>query len=663
MPVFNIWKETFRVNTIAEGQQYQPDAVGLSNGNMLVVWTESSDIVAGGTGTDIMGQIYDPMGVALGEPIYLNQSYGNNRNEARPQVVATEDGGFIVTYNYIGNSEYDQLFRRYDEDGAPTGQQSYVVNDASGGTTYTDFEMVYRPDGSAVVTYRRDTGTDEDLMYRTIKADGTIGSEVEVRYDQHPTGNTEGDPDNPTAAVLKDGRVIVAFVEEDNNIYGAEYSIINTDGTVNMRGNVTPATTRQDDVDVAALEDGGWVITWREGNVLKGQIYNADNSKRGGALDLATGTDAKDTARVVGLQDGGFALSWIDRTDKEISTRMFDETGAQASNKADLVYGGFDAYDLDLALSADGRVMVSWQVYTDETYSNLDVMSAVLDPRQGPITVENGTPTTASHAGSDITGSDAADVFYGLEGGDDFAGKGGADSLFGGAGNDEISGGKGDDTLRASKGHDEVNGDKGRDQIWTGNGNDAAYGGGGRDQVWGGDGADKLWGGSDNDALYGGEGRDKVWGGTGKDKLYGGESGDTLWGNAGDDKITGGSGADKIIGGQGRDLMRGDSGADVFVFSAARDSGVGADQRDVILDFETNRDTIDLSAIDADTTRAGNQAFDFIGTDGFSQAGDLRARVANGDIYLRADRDGDGRTDIEIKLESPGIIDSFDFIL
>ena len=293
-----------------------------------------------------------------------------------------------------------------------------------------------------------------------------------MRYDQDPSGYQQGDPDNPTAAVLNDGRVIVAYQEEDYDIYGAEYSVINTDGTVTQRFNVTPATTRQDDVDVAALADGGFVITWREGNVLKGQIYNADESKEGGVLDLATGTDAKTDAKVTALNDGGFALAWIDRTDKEISLRAYDENGAKAGAKQDLVYGGFDAYALDLSTSPDGRLMVAWTVYNDGSYSSSDAMHAIVDPRDALIVVTDGTPTTARRQGGEIEGSAADDIFYGLEGSDDLSGNKGSDSLYGGRGADELGGGKGHDMLWAGKGLDEVSGGKGDDQMWGGKGAD-----------------------------------------------------------------------------------------------------------------------------------------------------------------------------------------------
>lgn len=635
MTTLNIWKDTFTANSQTDGYQIHSDVVGLSNGNILVVWSDQNDSVANGTGYDVVGQLFDAKGQPIGDTLFLNDGYGNVRNEYNPDVTATPDGGFVLTYSY-SSSESDQLFRRFDADGNYAGQQNYVVNDAAGGTYYSDFEVVYRPDGSSVVTYRRDNASDEDLMYRTINADGTVGSEVQVRYDQDPSGSNQGDPDNPTSAVLTDGRVIVAFVEEDSNVYGAEYAIINTNGTVLMRGNVAPATTRADDVDVAALPDGGWVITWREGTTLKGQIYNADQSKRGSVLDLATDTDGKYNARVVDLLDGGFALTWINSTTNTISTQTFDETGAAASPMQNVGFGGIDASDLEVGLSTDGRILISWRSYTNNNYNDSDIMSAILDPRDADITVDDGTMTTASMTGSKITGSSMKDHFYGMDGADDLNGKGGDDAIWGGMSADKIAGGAGHDQLTGGKGHDDITGGMGRDTVKGQNG---------RDDMWGGEGRDKM---------MGGEGADKIWGNKGADKI---------WGDEGADKIWAGNGNDKIIGGAGQDIMWGGAGMDSFVFTQIDDSANGARHRDTIRDFGPNRDVIDLSEIDANINRSGDQAFDFIGTAAFRDAGDLRVKRDDDDLIVQGDVNGDGRVDFEIRLEDTNMIDAFDFIL
>ncbi|MEM8699905.1 MAG: M10 family metallopeptidase C-terminal domain-containing protein, partial [Pseudomonadota bacterium] len=89
------------------------------------------------------------------------------------------------------------------------------------------------------------------------------------------------------------------------------------------------------------------------------------------------------------------------------------------------------------------------------------------------------------------------------------------------------------------------------------------------------------------------------------------------------------------------------------IYFSENDSRVGTSRRDTITDFNRFADRIELGRLDADTTRGGNQAFDFIGTATFSgTAGELRffQSAANGFTLLQADTDGDGVQEFQIEL-------------
>lgn len=126
----------------------------------------------------------------------------------------------------------------------------------------------------------------------------------------------------------------------------------------------------------------------------------------------------------------------------------------------------------------------------------------------------------------------------------------------------------------------------------------------------GGAGSDELLGNAEANGLRAGPGDDALQGGPGNDRLHGG---------VGADRLAGGNGADVLTGFVGQDVLLGGAAADRFVFTAAAESsprtadairpGGGAPA------FEgagaAMGDRIDLSAIDADTLRPGEQAFDF----------------------------------------------------
>ena len=99
-----------------------------------------------------------------------------------------------------------------------------------------------------------------------------------------------------------------------------------------------------------------------------------------------------------------------------------------------------------------------------------------------------------------------------------------------------------------------------------------------------------------------------------------------------------------IVGDDSDEAIAGGGGKDRFVFDALLDSTQGI-ARDRIGDFERKVDEIDLSGIDADATRKGDQAFHFLGNDRFDKTpGGLR--FANG--ILGGDVDGDSNADFEI---------------
>ncbi|TWF54692.1 calcium-binding protein [Neorhizobium alkalisoli] len=128
-------------------------------------------------------------------------------------------------------------------------------------------------------------------------------------------------------------------------------------------------------------------------------------------------------------------------------------------------------------------------------------------------------------------------------------------------------------------------------------------------------GDDNIVGNRKAETLYGLAGNDRIYGEAGNDKLYGGD---------GSDELHGGTGNDLLWGGHGFSALYGDEGADRFVFKSVLDSQRSIPS--VIFDFSLKeKDKIDLSFMDADTTTAGRQDFHFIGKAAYSgEAGELR---------------------------------------
>lgn len=246
-------------------------------------------------------------------------------------------------------------------------------------------------------------------------------------------------------------------------------------------------------------------------------------------------------------------------------------------------------------------------------------------------------------------GSKRDDSYRGTSSADRIEGLGGDDHLHGGSGNDTILGGNDDDWLAGGNGDDALNGGKGFDiasyadlgasvlvDLAAGTADDSF---GDRDRLASIEGAE---GSILNDYLSGNGGANLLAGSGGNDFLYG---------LGGDDRLSGGDANDIIAGGPGVDVMSGGNANDIFLF-APGDIGATPETADRITDFGTASDLIDLSALDADVTRGGDQAFAFLGTKAFTgDAGELRYQVVNGTTWLAADVDGDRQADGYIALD------------
>lgn len=254
------------------------------------------------------------------------------------------------------------------------------------------------------------------------------------------------------------------------------------------------------------------------------------------------------------------------------------------------------------------------------------------------------------------------DFLYGGDGDDRLYGEQDDDFLSGGAGNDRMDGGIGADTMAGGAGNDiyyVTLGDDG--QVEDVVNETVALGGAGTDTIYipfeveayvapegveivrmnAGFGDTALSGNTSNNGLFGNAGDNLLDGGSGNDTLSGGTGTDSLVGGVGTDTLQGGLGGDVLTGGVGQDVLNGGAGADIFDFNSTLDTGLTASTYDVIQDFTTGSDDIDLSGIDANTALAGNQVFTqmLLGTTAFTRAGQLRWDTASDTLYGNTDAD------------------------
>jgi serralysin len=259
---------------------------------------------------------------------------------------------------------------------------------------------------------------------------------------------------------------------------------------------------------------------------------------------------------------------------------------------------------------------------------------------------ESGTDTVYGWSGNDyLSGGTENDYLAGEADNDTLIGGTGVDSVYGGDGNDLVydddyvtfdvnDGGTGTDWIDYSlitfvNGIVSINLNTGVTTVQNGNTEavtnfENARGSQGGESIFGTSGSNILGGQGGNDTVDGWIGNDSVYGDAGNDRVLGGPGNDLLHGGIGNDTLIAGDGVDTLNGSSGRDILTGGAGNDRFVFAAVSDSPLGAAVCDVLqagggaTAFQgaggAAGDRIDLAAIDANATVAGNQAFIFSGT-------------------------------------------------
>ncbi len=259
----------------------------------------------------------------------------------------------------------------------------------------------------------------------------------------------------------------------------------------------------------------------------------------------------------------------------------------------------------------------------------------------------SGVTVDLGISGPQNTG-DGNDTLIGIE---NLTGSAFSDTLKGNAGDNILNGGAGDDTLIATAGQDQFHGGDGIDTV--------SYDGmtsgvtvdlnafsfqfiNNNTQQW----LDSI------------------------ENVTGSAFADKLTGTAGANALNGGAGNDLLIGGLGHDTLTGGAGNDIFAFKSVDESPVGAGLRDIITDFQSGQDKIDLSAIDADPTRKGDQGFRFIGASNFDgKAGELHYQIfdqpgtANDITVISGDLNGDKIADFEMQLTGIVKLVSGDFLV
>jgi len=408
----------FNVHAVSSLDQIDSSAAVLADGGFVVAWDSFGE---DGDWWGVFVQRYDANGNILGVEFQVNVKI--NSNQFYSDVAALNDGGFVIVWESFGQDgdDYGVFGQRYDENGNAIDDEFKIK------TTTLDWQ-------------------------NTVAVTGLKNGGFVATWDSF----------NPSTL---DWDILAQRYDNNGNTLGVEFQISTT--SINY----------QTYSSIAALENGGFVVTWE--------------------------SDQQD-----GFEQGVFR-------------RIFDVSGVSLGAEFQVNTTTFSSQQNSAVVGlVDGRFIVTWDSY-DAYYLDWDVFAQRYDADGNAFGANNNDTVNSNSWSNEIYGTDEANT---LEGGIT------NDYIYTGDGIDFVYGNDGDDFIDA----------------FTSNGSKTIYGGDGEDIIWGGESADFINGGAGNDEIYGFGGNDTLSGGAGFDWIFGGEGDDTylvtdqwdyIWDYLGDNNV------------------------------------------------------------------------------------------------------------------------------
>ncbi|HYG46331.1 MAG TPA: cadherin domain-containing protein [Allosphingosinicella sp.] len=289
-------------------------------------------------------------------------------SQTRSSITALSDGGFVAVWQTAAGGIKAQ---RFDAQGIAAGAETLVNQGTAGSMVWP--RVTSLASGGYVVTWEttdqtRDTyGT--AIMGRMFDAAGApVGNEFRV--------NTQWfmDQQQPTITGLADGGFVVAWQTTDTSADGSGWAVkaqrfsaagvaVGAEFRVN-----SVAFGSQNNIDIASLANGGFVVTWQTGNSLGTQVYaqayNADGTAAGTQLLVTDDFGSRTHGRVAGLPNGGFVVTWMteDAEGLGVYAQLFDSSRNKsgAAFQVNTLSAG-NQHEPDIAVLADGTFMITWQ--------------------------------------------------------------------------------------------------------------------------------------------------------------------------------------------------------------------------------------------------------------------------------------------------------------
>ena len=578
---------------------YNPTVGSLANGGFVATWDSDGGIY---------GQRYNG---ALTRAGYKFQITPADSYSSDSDVAGLTGGGFVVTWTNDDNDPYSIwdgiVGQRYNTDGSRSGAAFLIGTPLN--LNKSDSQVAGLANGSFVVTWTAGNDQDGDalgIFGQRFAANGSkLGGEFRVNT------TTAGSQQESALSPLAGGGFVVTWTDLNGGIYGQRYNADGSKAGGQFKANSTLVKTGTTDDDlwssVAALADGGFVVTWTSYQVItgryiswvSGQRYNAAGAKVGTEFQVRTYMDDRQLSHsVVGLADGGFFVTFDYQGDVYSQRFRADGTiyppglslagdGAanllrggdgddrlvgNAGNDTLAGYGGNDVLiggaGADTMLGGPGNDVYVVDLATDKVYETTTPTSAV---NAGGVDRVNSSISYAlgNFIENLILTGTAPIKGYGNGLNNTLIGNGAANTLYGNGGNDTLNGGAGADVMFGGAGNDIFIVNVATDKVYETTTPTSGVNTGGVDRVNSSIGY--SLGSFVENLVLTGTAATNGFGNALANTLVGNNAGNSLFGYGGNDTIFGNGGNDILNGGAGTDTMLGGAGNDVYVVEQATD--------------------------------------------------------------------------------------------
>jgi len=526
----------FRVNNVTENDQYADSITALNDG-WVITWTSDGQ---DGDGLGVFGQSYNSDGSRNGDPFQVNET--TEGLQAGASITALNDGGFGVAWtqnvDFGVDDHWDIFARRFYANGDTNGSEFKVNTDTLG----WDPTLIELDNGGTVISWTTSVDGSYDIYAQMYDSDLTkYASEFLVN------SSIEGNQSHSSITPINDANGYVITWQSLNNYgvymqgYDANGDKLGPELEVNIdssSSNATPVVTR--------LTNGNVVIVWTNHNQngsddgIYAKIYDTTGNQIGEEIEVNSYTYSHQyEPSIAALKDGGFVISWSSllgqdgdssgifatRFDAEGNNIPFSANNVTGTTADDILNGTTDIDEISTGLGADVVYALAGSdtiTLTADTTFNVSGFSARNVSNDNSVGTNQRISLEGLNRFNDV-----------IDGGD------GVDTLILTSGNDVFFI---DDVY--SEHHSSLTlSSTTQGIVSTARMIDL-------ETINAGDGNDIVDLTSDNFVLTSGvsingeAGNDTLWGSNGADTIDGGAGDDSLFGGAGDDAFTGGSGSD-----------------------------------------------------------------------------------------------------------------------